>query len=181
MGFELLPIFSIAGIVFNVIAFKKGTVAGCLGLVAGFLGAIATAFGSWPIGLIILIGLGLLAFIPKPTTDADEAASGLTDYQRRTGDGVSGGATSDPSQFRATYAENEPVSKPDYSHFRATYADDEPASTPEVAVATPAEAAQEVASYLGDDVDARVQEIEDDFVAGRIDRATYVARRRELL
>lgn len=147
MGFELLPIFSIAGIVFNVIAFKKGTVAGCLGLVVGLVGAIATALGSWPIGLIILIGLGLLAFIPKPTMVADDST----------------------------------VDVPEYSEFRATYAANQPASTTEIIVATPAEAAQEVASYLGDDVDARVQEIEDDFVAGRIDRATYVARRRELL
>jgi hypothetical protein len=150
-GWQLLPYFSIVGIVLNVVSFKRGAKAGCAGLALGAVGFISTATGSWIVGAAILIGLGFMAF--KPESEASKAARLAV-----------------PVEFTT-----------DVSKFRATYDDDAPVSTPNEVVHTPAEAAQEVAGYLGDQIDDTVQQIEEDFVQGRIDRATYVARRRALL
>lgn len=166
-GWLLLPFFSIFGIVLNVVSFKHGAKIGCSGLALGALGFISTATGNWGFGAAILIGLGFMAI--KPESAASQAARV---------------AAAQAARLAAAQAARQAGSgefTTDVSKFRATYADDEPVSKPELAVATPAEAAQEVAGYLGDDVDARVQEIEEDFVQGRIDRDTYVMRRRNLL
>ena len=150
-GWQLLPYFSIVGIVLNVFSFRRGAKAGCSGLALGAVGFIATATGSWVVGAAILLGLGFMGLKPE-SADAKDA--------RLAGKG----------KFTS-----------DVSNFRATYDDDEPFSTSDAVVHTPAEAAQEVAAYLGDQIDDTVLQIEEDFVQGRIDRDTYVMRRRNLL
>jgi hypothetical protein len=163
-SWQLLPFFSVIGIVINIIGFRRGAKAGCSGLAIGALGFFATATGHWGVGLAILVALGFITF--RPESAVAKAAREAKANQKELAHG-----TASPSTFRAT-AGGEPIMAPvtsgserittDISSFRATYGDDEQASTGQ--------------SDMSD-----VQQIEEDFIQGRIDRETYVARRRELL
>ncbi|MEO0024239.1 MAG: hypothetical protein RL196_680 [Actinomycetota bacterium] len=166
-GWLLLPFFSIFGIVLNVVSFKHGTKIGCSGLALGAIGFISTATGSWIVGAAILLGLGFMAI--KPESAASQAAR------------VAAAQAARQAAAQAARQAGSGAVTTDVSKFRATYDDDETVSRPAAVVHTPAEAAQEVAGYLGDQLDDTVQQIEEDFVQGRIDRDTYVMRRRNLL
>ncbi len=157
LGWQLMPIFSLIGLVINVIAFRRGAKAGCSGLALGSFGFVATAIGFWVAGLIILLGLAFITFKQESATAkaAREARSQQPQVSYRQPSSFSGRATTDISNFKATY-DDEPV--------RASAGD-----------------SLEVADQIGADLDADVHQIEEDFIQGRIDRDTYVMRRRELL
>jgi hypothetical protein len=130
LGAAVVPWFSIIGMVFNIVAFKRGASIGCLGLVAGAIGFVFTFIGNIVVGVVVLIALGLMAFLPlsaeaKAKRDANDSSENYN------------------SAPRQNY--------------------------------------EMQGSHESADVDVRVQNIEDDFIAGRIDRDTYVMRRRDLL
>ena len=157
IGWQLLPILSLIGIVINVIAFRRGAKAGCSGLALGAFGFVATAIGFWVAGLIILLGLAFMTFRPE---SAAAKAAREAGPRRPTG------------RYGQTPTSAGSVT-PDISNSKATYGDE--------SVRASAGDSLEVADHMGANLDADVHQIEEDFVAGRIDRDTYVMRRRALL
>ena len=167
IGWTLLPFFSVIGILLNIIGFRRGARSGCSGLGIGAVGFVTTATGSWVLGVAALVGLGLMAFRPESKA-AKEAREARANQAFQT----SGQATTNSSQVTT-----------DATAFRATYSDDDELapSTSVAPIVDPAASAQEMPQKSVGNLEDTVEQIEDDFVAGRIDRDTYVMRRRALL
>ena len=152
----VITFFSIFGLVFNIVAYKRGALIGCSGLVLGAIGFVATVFNGWPLGLIILIVLGLMAFLPKKATAGAKVFGDQEEWQAER---QASAAARNASWDAAPLGRNTVTARPGTNPL----------------------ADLSVADYMGADFDADVHQIEEDFIAGRIDRATYVARRRALL
>jgi|GEM_PF-1856339 len=148
--------FSIFGLVFNIVAFKRGAGIGCSGLLLGAIGFMSTVFGAWFVGLLILIVLGLMAFLPNKDTGSSKVYNAQAEWQAEREAAVAARSEA----WNAAPLGRDTVTAP-------------PGTNPLADLS--------IADYMGADFDADVHQIEEDLIEGRIDRATYVARRRALL
>ena len=143
----VVGIFSVIGLILNIVIFRRGAKVGCSALVVGFIGMISTIFNGWILGLIILIGFGFLAFGKSRSVSIESSSFEKADWvANRTA-----AAQSSPRPYAAQVSQSNPL------------------------------ADMQVADYMGADLDTDVYQIEEDFIEGRIDRETYVARRRALI